>query len=87
MMLEPIQTSKTQYSTHIQEENMSSEKLDNNAMVKVEAIIERASAKAVLLRFQDNNKIWVPKSKIQSQYDENIKSFQTFLIPNWIMSA
>ncbi len=70
-----------------QQETIVSEKMDNTSVMQVEAIIERASAKAVLLKFQDNNKVWVPKSKIQSQYDENNKSFQTFLIPSWIMSS
>jgi len=47
--------------------------------------IRRATAKALLIRFDDGIEAWIPKSTIHSEFSTENKNFQPFLIQSWVL--
>ncbi|MFX1493697.1 MAG: hypothetical protein ACFFBZ_05395, partial [Promethearchaeota archaeon] len=54
-------------------------------MTQIEGLIRAESNKAILIKFQYNKELWIPKSTIHSQYIPRKNSIQSFLIENWIL--
>jgi len=52
---------------------------------KVDGRIINQTEKAILINFQDDTEIWIPKSTIHSYFNPNKSSLQSFLIENWIL--
>lgn len=53
--------------------------------IPIEGLIKEESNKAILIEFNANKEIWVPKSTIHSDYLQKKFECQTFLIENWIL--
>jgi len=53
---------------------------------QLKGVIEGETEKALLIQFNDDKEVWIPKSIIRSDYDTSVKdSTQNFLIDNWIL--
>ena len=62
------------------EYEVSKEKMEINAKIKVESL------KALLISLDTGNEFWVPKSTIHNKYDVNNKeNFQKLLLDKWII--
>jgi hypothetical protein len=53
--------------------------------IEVHGVIESETDKALLIQFNGNKGIWVPKSCIHSDYEAVNESAQSFLIDNWLL--
>ena len=56
---------------------------DNTA--KVHGIITKETKKDILLKLEDRDERWFPKSTIKSHYSPEKKIAQIFLIDSWIL--
>jgi len=53
---------------------------------QLKGVIEGETEKALLIQFNEDKEVWIPKSIIRSNYDTSVKdSTQNFLIDNWIL--
>jgi len=53
---------------------------------QIKGVIEGETEKALLIQFNEDKEVWIPKSIIRSEYDTSVKvSTQNFLIDNWIL--
>jgi len=53
---------------------------------QIKGVIEGETEKALLIQFNEDKEVWIPKSIIRSDYDTSVKvSIQNFLIDNWIL--
>jgi len=53
---------------------------------QIKGVIEGETEKALLIQFNKDKEIWIPKSIIRSNYDTSVKdNTQKFLIDNWIL--
>jgi len=53
---------------------------------QLKGVIEGETEKALLIQFNKDKEVWIPKSIIRSDYDTSVKdSTQNFLIDNWIL--
>ncbi len=53
---------------------------------QIKGVIEGETEKALLIQFNEDKEVWIPKSIIRSDYDTSVKvSTQNFLIDNWIL--
>ncbi len=53
---------------------------------QLKGVIEGETEKALLIQFNEDKEVWIPKSIIRSDYDTSAKdSTQNFLIDNWIL--
>lgn len=52
---------------------------------QIEGNIEAETKNALLINFDNNNEIWIPKSIIRSQNKQNKGLAQTFLIDTWFL--
>ncbi|MFX0072814.1 MAG: hypothetical protein ACFFAO_17165, partial [Candidatus Hermodarchaeota archaeon] len=52
----------------------------------VSGIIKKETNKALLIQFDNNVEIWVPKSRIYSGFENNKEIPQDFSIDSWILS-
>ncbi|MFX0019191.1 MAG: hypothetical protein ACFFAK_02020 [Promethearchaeota archaeon] len=54
-------------------------------MTQIEGSIKAESNKAILVQFNSDRGVWIPKSTIHSQYILRKNNTQSFLIENWIL--
>ena len=54
-------------------------------LTQIEGLIKSESTKAILIEFNSDMKIWIPKSTIHSEYNPRKNSIHNFLIENWIL--
>jgi len=52
---------------------------------QIEGSIKNSTDKALLINFNNDNEIWIPRSTIKSNYNIEDDSNQTFLIEEWIL--
>ena len=53
---------------------------------QIKGVIEGETEKALLIQFNEDKEVWIPKSIIRSDYDTSVKdNTQNFLIDNWIL--
>ena len=53
---------------------------------QLKGVIEGETEKALLIQFNEDKEVWIPKSIIRSDYDTSVNvSTQNFLIDNWIL--
>ena len=59
--------------------------IDNKECSRLQGSIKAETPKAVLINLASGQELWVPKSKIHSEFKitENLK--QSFIIDNWIL--
>ncbi len=57
----------------------------DNAQSEITGNIEGETDKALLIKFNNNQQVWIPKSGIHSDYRSNESNDQLFLIDNWIL--
>ena len=56
-----------------------------NEVIKIDGVIEGETEKALLIQFNNDKEVWIPKSVIRSNYDSVNEIPQNFLIDNWIL--
>jgi len=62
-----------------------SRKKKSSIMSPIEGVIKGESEKAILIKFDSNKEVWIPKSTIHSRYVLRKNNTQTFIIENWIL--
>lgn len=72
------------FNLNIGESRDYTSKKEQQIMTLIEGIFKGESNKAILIEFDSNKEIWIPKSTIHSQYIPK-KCIQTFLIEYWIL--
>ncbi len=78
---QPTQPKTNQRSTQFSSQNTAS-----NGKVEVIGTIKMSRPKAVLISLNEYGDLWVPKSAIGNEYDENSNSEQKFLINDWCLN-
>jgi PII-like signaling protein len=78
------ENSKVRESKELPSVKESIENNDNEAS-KINGVIEGETEKALLIQFENNKEIWIPKSVIRSNYDSINEIKQNFIIDNWIL--
>ncbi|MHA1734265.1 MAG: hypothetical protein ACTSU5_20190 [Promethearchaeota archaeon] len=63
----------------------SSRSTDRELSSTIRAKIVRSSQKAVLLKTGDGKEFWAPKSMISSDYDEESRGEQEFIVATWVL--
>ena len=58
---------------------------NENEVSNINGVIEGETEKALLIQFEDNKEIWIPKSVIRSNYNSINDVAQDFIIDNWIL--
>ncbi len=63
------------------------ESIENNEtdVSQINGVIEGETEKALLIQFNKDKEIWIPKSVIRSNYDSSNDISQNFIIDNWIL--
>ena len=56
-----------------------------NEVSQINGVIEGETEKALLIQFNKDKEIWIPKSVIRSNYDSSNDISQNFIIDNWIL--
>jgi len=56
-----------------------------NEVIKINGVIEGETEKALLIQFNNDKEVWIPKSVIRSNYNSVNEVPQNFLIDNWIL--
>ncbi len=56
-----------------------------NEVIKINGVIEGETEKALLIQFNNDKEVWIPKSVIRSNYNSVNEIPQNFLIDNWIL--
>ena len=66
--------------------NINSERNENNGKKKrIKGAIKGETEKALLIQFDNNSEIWIPKSTIHSDFNIEKNSTQYFTIDTWIL--
>ena len=65
--------------------NKQEKNLNTNEMSNVNGIIQGETEKALLINFNSDQEIWIPKSTIHKEYLLKKNLEQDFLIDNWIL--
>ncbi len=58
---------------------------NENEVSNINGVIEGETEKALLIQFEDNKEVWIPKSVIRSDYNSINEITQNFMIDNWIL--
>ena len=58
---------------------------NENEVSQINGVIEGETEKALLIQFNKDKEIWIPKSVIRSNYDSSNDVSQNFVIDNWIL--
>jgi hypothetical protein len=58
---------------------------NENEVSQINGVIEGETEKALLIQFNKDKEIWIPKSVIRSNYDSSNDISQNFIIDNWIL--
>jgi hypothetical protein len=59
--------------------------LNENEISHIKGVIEGETEKALLIQFNKDKEIWIPKSVIRSNYNSSADISQNFMIDNWIL--
>ncbi len=59
--------------------------VNENEVSQIEGVIEGETEKALLIQFNNDKEIWIPKSVIRSDYNSSNDISQNFMIDNWIL--
>ena len=59
--------------------------LNENEVSQINGVIEGETEKALLIQFDNDKEIWIPKSVIRSNYNSSNDISQNFIIDNWIL--
>jgi hypothetical protein len=57
----------------------------NDQLIPIEGTIKGETQKALLINFNDEHKLWIPKSAISSDYNPEIDMSQIFHIATWLL--
>ncbi len=71
------------------EEDNDFNEADNEKQKEVKIVtgsIKKETNKALLIQFENNSEIWIPKSRIHSGFDNTMDITQKFSIDSWILS-
>ena len=61
---------------------------DNSSeIMNINGFIKKETDKALLIQFDNNSEVWIPKSKIHSSYNAKKNLVQTFIIDRWILRS
>ena len=58
---------------------------NDNDVRNINGVIEGETEKALLIQFENNKEIWIPKSVIRSNYNSTNDITQNFIIDDWIL--
>ncbi|NVM18537.1 MAG: hypothetical protein HWN80_12545 [Candidatus Lokiarchaeota archaeon] len=58
---------------------------NENEVSNINGVIEGETEKALLIQFDSNKEVWIPKSVIRSNYNSINEIAQNFIIDNWIL--
>jgi hypothetical protein len=58
---------------------------NDNEVSNINGVIEGETEKALLIQFEEDKEIWIPKSVIRSNYNSVNDITQNFIIDNWIL--
>ena len=58
---------------------------NDNEVRNINGVIEGETEKALLIQFEDDKEVWIPKSVIRSNYNSINDVAQNFIIDNWIL--
>ena len=58
---------------------------NENEVSNINGVIEGETEKALLIQFEDDKEVWIPKSVIRSNYNSINDVAQDFIIDNWIL--
>jgi len=71
---------------HINKINIKSDRSENNEKKKrINGVIKGETEKALLIQFDSNSEIWIPKSTIHSNFNIEKNITQDFTIDTWIL--
>ncbi len=65
--------------------NIGTTEINEGKTSQIEGSIKNSTEKALLINFDNNTEIWIPRSTIKSTYNIEDDSNQTFLIDEWIL--
>jgi hypothetical protein len=57
----------------------------NDQTIQIEGTIKGETQKALLINFDDDHKLWIPKSAISCGYNPEVDMAQTFRIATWLL--
>ncbi len=78
---QPMQSQTNQKSVQAQSQNNAS-----NGKIEVIGTIKKNRPKAILINLNEYGDLWIPKSAIANEFDENSNSEQKFLINEWCLN-
>ena len=58
---------------------------NENEVISIKGVIEGETEKALLIQFENNKEVWIPKSVVRSNYNSINDISQNFIIDNWIL--
>jgi hypothetical protein len=58
---------------------------NDNEVSNIDGVIEGETEKALLIQFDEDKEVWIPKSVIRSNYNSDNDVTQNFKIDNWIL--
>ena len=64
---------------------VSEEVISGEEIKRVVGEIKGSTEKALLITFTSGNEVWIPKSTIKSNFEEESKEKQSFLIDSWVL--
>ena len=59
--------------------------VNENEVSQIKGVIEGETEKALLIQFNSDKEIWIPKSVIRNDYNSSNDISQNFMIDNWIL--
>ena len=65
--------------------NIGNTEINEGKTSQIEGSIKNSTEKALLINFDNNTEIWIPRSTIKSTYNIEDDSNQIFLIDEWIL--
>ncbi len=65
--------------------NIESSEVNEKKVSQIEGSIKSSTDKALLITFNDDIELWIPRSTIKSNYNIEEDSNQTFIIDEWIL--
>ena len=71
--------------TTINSTNTISQNIPSNDRTTIWGMIKGETGKALLIQFDSDQEVWIPKSTIHCQFTPEKLSRQSFLIDNWIL--
>lgn len=81
---EEVIQSETTGKNHKSKNNTKTDK-EAKDVISINAVVQRATQKAILLQFQNGQEVWIPKSTIHNEIYEQKGVSQSFLIDTWVL--